>query len=220
MTTRPAPLSVLVLTHDHDLSSHLKRELKEATLTVAKDCESLPRTKRPYDAVLVEARRGASADLADIQQAVDSPHTVIVAAPREVLRQACDFLKGMKSLNGHAHEGSDKLCLESYIESKLSEFVKGMKSSAGRNLHPMLISAVERPLITFALKETNGNQIQAAHLLGMNRNTLRKKYQRTPHSDQTRKTRQGLTSRSVYLREILDSAGGAILAWRLYFLGA
>jgi DNA-binding protein Fis len=175
MTTRPAPLSVLVLTHDHDLSSHLKRELKEATLTVAKDCESLPRTKRPYDAVLVEARRGASADLADIQQAVDSPHTVIVAAPREVLRQACDFLKGMKSLNGHAHEGSDKLCLESYIESKLSEFVKGMKSSAGRNLHPMLISAVERPLITFALKETNGNQIQAAHLLGMNRNTLRKK---------------------------------------------
>ena len=100
---------------------------------------------------------------------------MIVAAPREVLRQACDFLKGMKSLNGHAHEGSDKLCLESYIESKLSEFVKGMKSSAGRNLHPMLISAVERPLITFALKETNGNQIQAAHLLGMNRNTLRKK---------------------------------------------
>ena len=125
--------------------------------------------------MLVEARRGASADLADIQQAVDSPHTVIVAAPREVLRQACDFLKGMKSLNGHAHEGSDKLCLESYIESKLSEFVRGMKSSAGRNLHPMLISAVERPLITFALKETNGNQIQAAHLLGMNRNTLRKK---------------------------------------------
>ena len=39
----------------------------------------------------------------------------------------------------------------------------------------MLISAVERPLIIFALKETNGNQIQAAHLLGMNRNTLRKK---------------------------------------------
>ena len=78
-------------------------------------------------------------------------------------------------LMDHVHEGSDKLCLESYIESKLSEFVKGMKSSAGRNLHPMLISAVERPLITFALKETNGNQIQAAHLLGMNRNTLRKK---------------------------------------------
>ncbi|MGH7231435.1 MAG: helix-turn-helix domain-containing protein, partial [Nitrospiraceae bacterium] len=47
--------------------------------------------------------------------------------------------------------------------------------SSARNLHQMLISAVERPLITLALKETNGNQIQAAQLLGVNRNTLRKK---------------------------------------------
>jgi two-component system nitrogen regulation response regulator GlnG len=41
----------------------------------------------------------------------------------------------------------------------------------------MLISAIERPLITRALQETNGNQIQAAELLGLNRNTLRKKIQ-------------------------------------------
>lgn len=175
MTIRQASLSVLVLTHDHDLPTQLKRELKEATLTVAKDCESMPRTKRPFDAILVEAKRGTSTDLASIQRAMDSPHTVIVAAPRDVLRQACDFLKGMKSVNGHPHDAADTLCLESYLESKLGAFVRGMKSSSGRNLHPMLISAVERPLITFALKETNGNQIQAAQLLGMNRNTLRKK---------------------------------------------
>jgi two-component system nitrogen regulation response regulator GlnG len=50
-----------------------------------------------------------------------------------------------------------------------------MKTSSARNLHTMLIKAVERPLISLALKETNGNQIQAAQLLGMNRNTLRKK---------------------------------------------
>jgi two-component system nitrogen regulation response regulator GlnG len=34
---------------------------------------------------------------------------------------------------------------------------------------------VEEPLITLVLRETNGNQMQAADLLGMNRNTLRKK---------------------------------------------
>jgi DNA-binding protein Fis len=175
MTIRPASLSVLLLTHDHDLPTQLKRELKEATLTVAKDCESMPRAKRPFDAVLIDAKRGAVTDLISIQRAVDSPQAVFVAAPRDVLRRACNFLKGMKTVNGHAHDGADTLCLESYLESKLGEFVRGMKSTAGRNLHPMLISAVERPLITFALKETNGNQIQAAHLLGMNRNTLRKK---------------------------------------------
>ena len=65
--------------------------------------------------------------------------------------------------------------LEEIIESKLEEFVKKMRNGSARNLHPMLIAAVERPLIAHALKETNGNQIQAAHLLGMNRNTLRKK---------------------------------------------
>jgi two-component system nitrogen regulation response regulator GlnG len=36
---------------------------------------------------------------------------------------------------------------------------------------------VERPLIAFALKETGGNQRRAAELLGMNRNTLRKRIQ-------------------------------------------
>jgi DNA-binding protein Fis len=177
MITRPAPLSVLVLTHDQDLPAYLKRELKEVTLTVAKDCESMPRVKRPFDAVLIDAKRGALTDLTGIQRAVDSPQAVIVAAPRDVLRGVCEFLKGMKTvtMNGRAHDGTDTLCLESYLESKLGEFVRGMKNSSGRNLHPMLISAVERPLITFALKETNGNQIQAAQLLGMNRNTLRKK---------------------------------------------
>jgi two-component system nitrogen regulation response regulator GlnG len=67
------------------------------------------------------------------------------------------------------------LSLEDYVEWKMGDFVKGMRNGSGRNLHPMLISAIERPLITKALQETKGNQIQAAELLGLNRNTLRKK---------------------------------------------
>jgi DNA-binding protein Fis len=67
------------------------------------------------------------------------------------------------------------VCLESYLEHKVGDFVKGMRNGSGRNLHPMLIAAVERPLILLTLRETKGNQIQAAELLGLNRNTLRKK---------------------------------------------
>ena len=41
----------------------------------------------------------------------------------------------------------------------------------------MIITEIERPLISLAIKETKGNQIKAANLLGINRNTLRKKIQ-------------------------------------------
>jgi two-component system, NtrC family, nitrogen regulation response regulator GlnG len=38
-----------------------------------------------------------------------------------------------------------------------------------------VIQRVEKPLITLVLKKTEGNQVRAANLLGINRNTLRKK---------------------------------------------
>jgi len=45
--------------------------------------------------------------------------------------------------------------------------------SAG--LHTRILREVERPLIELTLQATRGNQIKAAHVLGVNRNTLRKK---------------------------------------------
>ena len=38
-----------------------------------------------------------------------------------------------------------------------------------------MLREVERPLIALTLAATRGNQIKAADLLGLNRNTLRKK---------------------------------------------
>ncbi|MEE8445767.1 MAG: sigma 54-interacting transcriptional regulator, partial [Alphaproteobacteria bacterium] len=42
-------------------------------------------------------------------------------------------------------------------------------------LYDRVIHEVERPLISLSLAATRGNQVQAAQLLGLNRNTLRKK---------------------------------------------
>ena len=175
MTTRSSAFSVLVLTHDQDLQAELKHDFKDATVTVAKDVASVGKAaKRPFDFVLLEAKRAAMGELSDLQRAIDPVHTVILSAPRERMRLAAGAIRAMRNAKSMA-DGTDRICLEDYIESKLGDFVRGMKNSSGRNLHPILISAVERPLIALALRETNGNQIQAAHLLGMNRNTLRKK---------------------------------------------
>lgn len=43
------------------------------------------------------------------------------------------------------------------------------------DLHSQAIRAVEKPLFELTLKETRGNQIRAAEMLGLNRNTLRKR---------------------------------------------
>ncbi len=42
-------------------------------------------------------------------------------------------------------------------------------------LHDRVLREIERPLISLSLAATRGNQIRAAYLLGLNRNTLRKK---------------------------------------------
>jgi len=43
------------------------------------------------------------------------------------------------------------------------------------NLYSTVLKEIEEPLINVALRATRGNQIQAAKVLGLNRNTLRKK---------------------------------------------
>ena len=42
-------------------------------------------------------------------------------------------------------------------------------------LYDRILQEIERPLLTICLESTRGNQIKAAELLGLNRNTLRKK---------------------------------------------
>ncbi|MFP3943149.1 MAG: helix-turn-helix domain-containing protein [Alphaproteobacteria bacterium] len=42
-------------------------------------------------------------------------------------------------------------------------------------LYDRILREVERPLLEEALRATDGNQVRAAELLGLNRNTLRKK---------------------------------------------
>ncbi|MEK7879319.1 MAG: sigma-54 dependent transcriptional regulator [candidate division NC10 bacterium] len=65
--------------------------------------------------------------------------------------------------------------LEEVIRKKLFECVRGLRDRPGTNLYALMIGLVEKPLLRAVLRETGGNQVRAAALLGINRNTLRKK---------------------------------------------
>jgi two-component system, NtrC family, nitrogen regulation response regulator GlnG len=66
------------------------------------------------------------------------------------------------------------------IEAFLRQHLKTYFARFGDDLPPAglydrVLFEVERPLVAAALAATNGNQVKAADLLGLNRNTLRKK---------------------------------------------
>ena len=65
--------------------------------------------------------------------------------------------------------------LEEVIERKMHECVRGLRGHASANLHALMVGLVEKPLLRAVMRETKGNQVRAAQLLGINRNTLRKK---------------------------------------------
>jgi Fis family transcriptional regulator, factor for inversion stimulation protein len=176
MSLTSSVFSILLLSGDPDIQSQFKHAFKDASVIATKDASTLPKdvTRRTFDAVIVELKPGSSDGATAIPPNIDLAHTMVITGSRTVLRRASKFMQ-MARQNSSRANGKDALSLEDYLEWKMGDFVKGMRNGSGRNLHPMLITAIERPLITRALQETKGNQVQAAELLGLNRNTLRKK---------------------------------------------
>lgn len=65
--------------------------------------------------------------------------------------------------------------ISEWLQKSLGKYLDKMNGLGNGNLHDLVIKGVERPLIGMILETTKGNQAQAADLLGINRNTLRKK---------------------------------------------
>ena len=68
-----------------------------------------------------------------------------------------------------------ELSFEEMISRHLMTYLQQAALLEAGDLHAMVVSQVEKPLIEMVLDHTHGNQLKAAELLGINRNTLRKK---------------------------------------------
>ena len=69
----------------------------------------------------------------------------------------------------------EQLSFEEMVRAKIRALLQRMEGYPMEDLYDEVISRVERPLIELVLERTGYNQLKAAEILGLNRNTLRKK---------------------------------------------
>lgn len=103
-------------------------------------------------------------DWKDEQELEDAVKRACILSDADVLQRE-DFdirQKRVKSIGG-------------FIEERLKWFMRNIKRLEKFNLYDTVITEVEKALIAMVIAETGGNQLKAARLLGINRNTLRVK---------------------------------------------
>ena len=74
------------------------------------------------------------------------------------------------------HRSSDPSSVDDFIRASLEkQFSTYRPAAKNGGLHPFFMNLMEKQLISVVMEKTGGNQSQAADILGINRNTLRKK---------------------------------------------
>ena len=65
--------------------------------------------------------------------------------------------------------------LQDKIETLLDKYFKDLDGENPNDVYDMVLHSVEKPLLIYIMNYAEGNQSRAAKILGLNRNTLRKK---------------------------------------------
>jgi Fis family transcriptional regulator len=89
---------------------------------------------------------------------------------RALVERAPDFGPAAATTSGPRQE-----TLEQSVLRSLDRYFSDLDGARPHALHELVMQAVERPLLKFAVDRCAGNQSAAAELLGINRNTLRRK---------------------------------------------
>ncbi len=63
------------------------------------------------------------------------------------------------------------------VRHSLERYFKDMDGEEPTSIYDMVLKNIEKPMIEIVLGRADGNQTLAATMLGINRNTLRKKIQ-------------------------------------------
>ncbi len=66
-----------------------------------------------------------------------------------------------------------KLC--NCVKNSLTRYFKDLNGEEARGIYHMVLTEMEKPMLEVVMKYADKNQSKASRVLGINRNTLRKK---------------------------------------------
>ena len=67
------------------------------------------------------------------------------------------------------------MTLQEAVTSNLEKYFEDLDNTQPGLIYDMVLSAVEKPMLEVVMRHAGGNQLRASPMLGINRNTLRKK---------------------------------------------
>ncbi len=72
---------------------------------------------------------------------------------------------------------SKQSSIDDVVTKSLERYLKDLDGMEPQPIYEMVIAAVERPMLQVVMRHAENNQVKASEMLGINRNTLRKKLQ-------------------------------------------
>ncbi len=160
------PITLAPLRERRDDIPELMRYFLDRTCTEL----SIPPKQLTPEALALLGRHSWPGNVRELENTIKR---AVILSNDPMLTEA-DF-EGLKPEGGETAMIPQEASLEAIVEAKLRSCLTGIEKLDKGDIHAKVLQQVERPLIRFILEKTRWNQVKAADLLGINRNTLRKK---------------------------------------------
>lgn len=98
---------------------------------------------------------------------------VVLSTSQTILFE--DLPSKIREAGVKSHADMSDISLEELMKIKLEPLLAAVDEENTEGLYAMVLTQLERPLIGLVLEKCRWNQLKAARVLGLNRNTLRKK---------------------------------------------
>lgn len=152
-----------------------KRELlRKAEAILEECCQQLDLKPKALGKTAKEwiFRRKWEEDPSDMRRMI---YTAALVSPRPEIEAAHFPPRGRRDHEAFSKAQFEAMALEEAVRHKVAHFFKRLGGVEAADVHRAVVAQVERALFEESLNWAGGNQLKAARVLGIDRNTLRKK---------------------------------------------